>query len=303
VSTLPPEPFADPSAATPGAAAPGAGRTVVHAMRQPAAAALLLGNAIFLFLGVSDLLFTIDGWFSQFDNRSAYTFGTFVGLESIALPLIAVLLATYVQPVLPQARTVLAVALAEYAVSAFFGAITYLGAFVSALPLVRPTFDGMVGRAVWFGFLALAALMVFRIFRALYPPVPKANISYGPTVYGRPYPGQPSYPTRPTPAGPPPAGPPPAGFGPAAPQPGGSPVDVPTAEMPAPGYPAATPAAATPPVAFPEPTVRMPAPAAPAEPPAAASAAAPAPTATGPAAPSDATRVMPTLPTPAPPAE
>jgi hypothetical protein len=35
------------------------------------------------------------------------------------------------------------------------------------------------------------------VYRALYPPPPKIDYRYGPTVYGRPYPGQPSYP-RPT---------------------------------------------------------------------------------------------------------
>jgi hypothetical protein len=47
---------------------------------------------------------------------------------------------------------------------------------------------------VWLAFLTVAATAVWRVFRALYPPAPRQPYSYGPTVYGRPYPGQPSYP-------------------------------------------------------------------------------------------------------------
>jgi hypothetical protein len=166
-------------------------------MRHLAAVALLAGNGVFLFLGISDLLFVVTGWAGQFGVRSAATFDSFAGPVAIALPLLAALLATHVAPVLPQARIILLAALVEYGVSALFGVITYLGAFAEGLFSVRATFDGLLARAVWLAFLTIAVTVVYRVHRAMFPPAPKANYSFGPTVYGRPYPGQPTYP-RPT---------------------------------------------------------------------------------------------------------
>jgi hypothetical protein len=153
-----------------------------------------VGNGVFLLIGVSDLLFVTGGWAGGFAARSNATFGVFVGLVSIALPLAAVLLATHVAPALPEARPILIAALTEYAVSAFFGLVAYLGAFADGLYGVRATFDGVIGRAVWLAFLTIAATAVHRVFRALYPPrPPQPAYSYGPSVYGQPYPGQPTY--------------------------------------------------------------------------------------------------------------
>jgi hypothetical protein len=162
-------------------------------MRHLASVALLAGNAVFLFLGVSTLLFVVSDWFGQFGARSEGVFDLFAGPIAIALPLLAVLIATHVSPPLPQSRVILLVALIEYAVSAFFGVITYLASFAEGVFSVRSTFNGLLGRAVWLAFLTIAITAVYRMYRAMYPPVPQ-TYSYGPTVYGRPYPGQPSYP-------------------------------------------------------------------------------------------------------------
>jgi hypothetical protein len=89
---------------------------------------------------------------------------------------------------------ILLLALAEYAVSGFFGVITYLGAFAEDVFSVRSTFNDLIGRAVWLAFLTIAAMAVYRVYRAMYPPVVRTPYAYGPTMYGRPYPGQPTYP-------------------------------------------------------------------------------------------------------------
>jgi hypothetical protein len=164
-------------------------------MRQLAASALLIGNAVFLFVGLSDLLFVVDGWASEFGTRSAATFDAFAGPVAIVLPLLAVLIATHVAPTVPQARGIVMAALGSYGFSGLFGVITYMGAFAGDLFSVRATFDGLLLRAVWLAFLTIAAMAVYKIFRAVDPPTsPKAGYAYGPTVYGRPYPGQPMYP-------------------------------------------------------------------------------------------------------------
>jgi hypothetical protein len=162
-------------------------------MRHLASVALLAGNAVFLFLGVSTLLFVITDWFGQFGARSEAVFDVFAGPVAIALPLLAMLIATHVSPPLPQARVLLLAALVEYAVSAFFGVITYLASFAEGVFSVRSTFNGLLGRAVWLAFLTIAITAVYRVYRTMYPTTPQ-TYRYGPTVYGRPYPGQPTYP-------------------------------------------------------------------------------------------------------------
>jgi hypothetical protein len=167
-------------------------------MRPVATIALLAGNGVLLFLGVSDLLFVVSDWTGGFAARSEAVFGNFAGPVAVALPLLAVLIATHVAPVLPQSRAILLTAFGQYLLSGLFGVITYLGAFANGVFEVRATFDGLLGRAVWLAFLTIAATAVYRVYRAMYPPPPPAAAyRYPPTVYGQPYPGQPSYP-RPT---------------------------------------------------------------------------------------------------------
>ena len=103
-------------------------------MRQIAATALLAGNAVFLFLGVSDLLFVVGGWAGGFGARSEAVFGTFAGPVAIALPLLAMLLATHLSPVLPSSRTILLTALGEYAVSAVVHGHAHRGAYEGRTP-------------------------------------------------------------------------------------------------------------------------------------------------------------------------
>lgn len=185
-----------PSVATPA-------RHFTEPYRQLGAFALLTANAVFLFLGVSGLIFVLDGWADSFGLRSAVQFGTFVGPLSLGLPFAAMLVATHLAPMVPRSRAILIAVLVEYGVSAVFGVITFLGAFAHGLSSVRETLEGVLGRAVWLGLLVLAVIVVYRAFMGLYPPAPPRvrPASYaapgypaGSPVYGRPYPGQPVYP-------------------------------------------------------------------------------------------------------------
>ena len=194
--TWPPDQYSDTSSAPtePGRSGVSLARGVTDGMRYLATCALLVGNGVLLFLGVSNLLFVVSGWVTQFGARSEVVFDAFAGPVAIALPLLAMLLATHIHPVLPQARTILQVALGEYAVSGFFGVVTYLGAFAEGVFSIRSTVNGLISRAVWLGFLAIAAVAVYRVYRTLFPPMPRVPYGYGPPVYGQPYPGQPTYP-------------------------------------------------------------------------------------------------------------
>jgi hypothetical protein len=191
-----PEPNPQPSSGSSGPA-PSA-RRFTEPLRELSCAALLGANAVFLLLGFTGLILVIDGWASGFGQRSVVHFGTFAGPLAIALPMVAVLLATHVSPMVPRARLLLMVAGVEYAVSAVFGAITFLGAFAFDLHSVRATLVGLLGRAVWLGLLLLAGIVLARLWLGLYPPVPKPPPApygtYGrPAGYGQPYPGQPTY--------------------------------------------------------------------------------------------------------------
>ncbi|MET7803665.1 hypothetical protein [Micromonospora chersina] len=188
-------------------------------LRELAALVLLGANAVLLFVGLLRLLVRLDDY-STFSGRAGSTFFTFVGLESTALPLLAVLLATHVRPVLPKAKLVTQVALIEYAVSAAFGALTFLIWMVGRLADgdVLDAFLGLLTRVAWLAVFAIAAFVVFKIWRTLYyVPKPKPQ----PGVYGQAQPGWPQQPGPGQPGGyPAPGGYPQAG---APQQPGGYP--------------------------------------------------------------------------------
>ncbi|WP_433316590.1 hypothetical protein [Micromonospora chersina] len=188
-------------------------------LRELAALVLLGANAVLLFVGLLRLLVPVDDY-STFSGRAGSTFFTFVGLESTVLPVLAVLLATHVRPVLPKAKLITQVALIEYAVSAAFGALTFLIWMVGRLAdgEVLDAFLGLLTRVAWLAVFAIAAFVVFKIWRTLYyAPKPKPQ----PGVYGQAQPGWPQQPGPGQPGGyPAPGGYPQAG---APQQPGGYP--------------------------------------------------------------------------------
>jgi hypothetical protein len=175
-------------------------RHFTEPFRQLGAFALLVANAVLLFLGFSGLIFVIDGWADGFGARSAAQFGAFVGPLALGLPFVAMLLATHVPPMVPRSRMILLTVLVQYGVSAAFGVVTFLGAFAHDLGSVRATVEGLLGRSVWLGLLVLAGIVVARVLTGLYPPPPPRRYPYSAPVYGRPYPGQPVYPNANPPA-------------------------------------------------------------------------------------------------------
>ncbi|MEU0156884.1 hypothetical protein [Micromonospora fulviviridis] len=161
-------------------------------LRELAALVLLGANAVLLFVGLLRLLVPVDDY-STFSGRAGSTFFAFVGLESAVLPVLAVLLATHVRPVLPKAKLITQVALVEYAVSAVFGALTFLIWMVGRLAdgEVLDAFLGLLTRVAWLAVFAIAAFVVFKIWRTLYyVPKPKPQ----PGVYGQAQPGWPQQP-------------------------------------------------------------------------------------------------------------
>jgi hypothetical protein len=175
-----------------------AARPFTEPLRELIAFVLLAGNGVFLILGFSGLFFVLDRWGSEFGLRSSAVFATFVGPYSLGLPIVAMLLATHVYPMVRRSKAVLIAVLVELAVSAFFGLVTFLGAFANDLASARATVEGLLWRSVWLAFLIFTCIVVVRLWLGLYPAAKTGPVSYPPTyrqpTYGSPYPGQPMYP-------------------------------------------------------------------------------------------------------------
>ncbi|MEU1399526.1 hypothetical protein ABZ403_26120 [Micromonospora zamorensis] len=163
-------------------------RQLTKPLRELAALALLGANAVFLFVGLLRLIAPND--YSSFTDRAGSAFYAFIGVEAVVLPLLAVLLATHVSPVLPKAKLITQVALAEYAVSALFGTLTMLVWTVGRLAEteVLDALLGVLTRFAWMVIFAVAAWVVYTVWRAhYYVPRPKPQ----PGVYGQAQPGWP----------------------------------------------------------------------------------------------------------------
>lgn len=215
--------------------------------RQPAALVMLGANALFLLFAFIDLVLVFSDFANGFTARANDLFFSFVGFVTIALPLLAVLLATHVGPLVRQARLITLFALGEYAVSLVFGTICLLAGFAhqvsggdqfTAIGPVRRALEDFLTRLAWLALLIVAAFVVFRVFQGMFV-VPKPPPA--PAFYGHPgYPPQPGY-GQPVYAHPGYAQP---GYGPGYAQPGyGQPgypqpgYPAPGAEQPAPGHP------------------------------------------------------------------
>ncbi|HWG99125.1 MAG TPA: hypothetical protein VNV66_07315 [Pilimelia sp.] len=208
-------------------------RQITHPLREPAAFVLLGVVAVLLFAAFVSLL----PFGYEFEVRSASThmsqqFGAFVNLATIALPVLAVLLAVHVEPRTARGRLVALLALVELAVAGAFGLIfgVLVGLYADVIDRedFKFAFESLLERLGMLALLGLAAFVVFKLWRGLYPPAPRP--AGQPGMYGQPagypqagYPhqgqGQPGYPS--------PAGYPPAGY---PPQPGAG-------YPPQPGYP------------------------------------------------------------------
>jgi hypothetical protein len=183
---------------------------VIRPLRDLTAYALVAAPAIWLFVAVTRLIPSGEG--QDFLTRVQNSFYSFVNLETLLLPLAAVLLATVVQPMHKNAKLITIVALAEYAAAAFFAVL--FGFLIGLVNIagwsVRVAFEEFLVRAAWLAVFGAAAYAVFLIWRAFFhTPKPKPQ----PGMYGQPQQwqqqqqyGQPGYPQPGQPGFPPPPG-------------------------------------------------------------------------------------------------
>jgi len=99
-------------------------RGLLAAPRQLAAWALVGYAGVHLFVAFLD--WVGPERFQTFANRSAVVSGAFTSLVELAMPVVAVLIAAWGNAPVPNARLIATVALVEYAVVLFLGAITFL---------------------------------------------------------------------------------------------------------------------------------------------------------------------------------
>jgi hypothetical protein len=107
-------------------------RGLLAAPRQLAAWALIGYAGLHLFIAFLDWI--APRQFQTFAERSAIATGTFTALVELALPVVAVLVAAWGDTPVAQARLIALIALVEYVVVLFFGALTFLiglGGFVN----------------------------------------------------------------------------------------------------------------------------------------------------------------------------
>jgi hypothetical protein len=167
-------------------------RQITEPLRELAALVLVGATAVFLLVSVIRLIPT-SALTDTAGRRAHELFGDFVGLPTILFPLLAVLLVTHVGRPTGRARLITTVAVAEYAVAAFFGVV--FGFFVGLVWVAdagfRVAFEHFLAKAAWLAVLAVAAYAVFQLWRGLFPRAPKpAPQTYG-TPYGQPQQGQP----------------------------------------------------------------------------------------------------------------
>lgn len=133
-------------------------RSISAELRSPrtlAAWGLLGFTALYLFFAFFD--WVLPG--GSFASRSAGA--DFTDLPVMAMPILAVLLAIHVEPVLKGARLIAMIALIEYAVAIFFGVITFLIGFGAVFDGYYSSNDGY--NAFKYLIMGLATLVLFLI--------------------------------------------------------------------------------------------------------------------------------------------
>jgi hypothetical protein len=171
-------------------------------LRELAALVLVGANALLLFVGLINLAIPASPG-DTFTRRAGSSVFDFAGVTAIVLPLLAVLLATHLRPVVSRAKLITLAAVAEYAVSAVLAVFALLAWLLGSLvdAAFRLAFTGLLVRVAYLAMFAVAAFAVFKVWRTLYY-VPRAKPPAGshgqPQPYGQPgYPQQPGYPGQP----------------------------------------------------------------------------------------------------------
>ena len=131
------------------------------------AAWALVGYAA-LFLAFTFLIWITPGAGSV-SGGAASAFGDFTSLVVMPMPVVAVVLAAYVNPAVAGAKLITLIALIEYGVAFLLGALTFLIGLGAAFDGVNDAEDGVRGLeylVMGFARLALVAVAGYVVYRA-----------------------------------------------------------------------------------------------------------------------------------------
>ncbi|GAA0729864.1 hypothetical protein GCM10010199_44560 [Dactylosporangium roseum] len=184
--------MAQPAAAQPKPAEEKKALQFTSPYRELVSLVLLGVNGVLLLAGLITLLTSLA---SDFLGNAGSSFGSFVSVETIALPILAVLIATHIEPAVPKARLVVLGALIEYAMAALFGVVLLLAGLIGDLQpdgvRVGFVFAAFLSRLGGLALLGLVLFLVIRVYLGAYAPAKPPQGVYGQPTY--PY-GQPGYP-------------------------------------------------------------------------------------------------------------
>jgi hypothetical protein len=156
-------------APTPPAGPSGSGlAAAVGSPRALAAWALVGYVALFQFFEFAQWILPNGGTFTSRSEN-----GSFRSLVVMAMPVLAVVLATFVAPSLRAARLLTIIALVEYAVSLFFGLVTLLiglGGILDRVDNAKKGFNAFDYLVLGIASLVLIAAAAYVVVRALRPP-------------------------------------------------------------------------------------------------------------------------------------
>lgn len=167
---------------------------ITNPLREIVALVLVGVNALLLFVALIRFLVPLSEY-STWTDRALGIFDDFAGPYAAGLPVLAVLLAVYARPMAPKAKIITLMALIEYGFAALFGLITFLTATIGLLTIQQVGLGllGALARLGYLAVLAIAALVVFRIWQKLFQPAKPQPGLYGQPTYPQGYPQQPGY--------------------------------------------------------------------------------------------------------------
>jgi hypothetical protein len=189
VTTQPPIPSASPASPATPSKDPA---SITAPLREWGALLLVVATAALLFLTLIELL--VINTAVPFGDRASAYFLQFVGPEVVVFPVLAVILATHVKPVVPKAKVITLLALIDYGFAALMGLITLFAGFVQAVSgSATDAFVTLLVGLVWLALLGFAGFVVLRVYMGAYT-APKP--APGPGGYPG-YPGYSGYPPQP----------------------------------------------------------------------------------------------------------
>ncbi|GAA4207983.1 hypothetical protein [Actinocatenispora rupis] len=161
-------------------------------------AGLIMLAAVVLLVLASAAQLIPSGAYSTFTGNADGQFSQFVSWATVLPPVLAVLLASHIRPVLPQAKLFALVALIEYAVIIVFGVVCLIGGLLGELDYankqgtsVIDPIAGIFGRLALLALAAVAGLFVAMVFRGLNAGAAPRPVygGYGQPGYGQQQPG------------------------------------------------------------------------------------------------------------------